>query len=108
MHLWRRTPRWRIALRAWPGWWPILRNNATIKHRNRAADGAGRRALDGPFASHPSFKPSLELYFDDHWVGIHCYWRVDGRNVFDGELAQTVIDFVEAKLGEAEPEVPPD
>jgi hypothetical protein len=59
---------------------------------------AGRRTPDEPLPSHPSFKPSLELYFDDHWVGIHCYRCIDGRNVFDGELAQAVIGFIEAKL----------
>jgi len=48
--------------------------------------------------SHPTFKPSLELYFDDAWLGIHCYRRTEGQNVFDEEFARRVIKYVESRV----------
>ena len=48
--------------------------------------------------SHEVFKPSVELYFDNSWVGIHCFKRVDNMNVFDKELVLRIIDYVEARL----------
>ena len=48
--------------------------------------------------SHEVFKPSVELYFDNSWVGIHCFKRVDNMNVFDKELGLRIIDYVEARL----------
>lgn len=48
--------------------------------------------------SHEVFKPSVELYFDNSWVGIHCFKRVDNMNVFDNELALRIIDYVETRL----------
>jgi hypothetical protein len=47
---------------------------------------------------HEVFKPSVELYFDNSWVGIHCFKRVDNMNVFDKELALRIIDYVETRL----------
>ncbi|NIQ39761.1 MAG: hypothetical protein GTN81_14405 [Proteobacteria bacterium] len=49
--------------------------------------------------SHPTYKPSLELYFEDTWVGIHCFKRIDNQNVFDEELAIKVIASVEKASG---------
>jgi len=48
--------------------------------------------------SHPSFKPSLELYFQGAWLGIHCYTREKGKNVFDEYFARKIIDYVEKSL----------
>jgi hypothetical protein len=48
--------------------------------------------------SHEVFKPSVELYFDNSWVGIHCFKRIKNMNVFDKELALEIIDYVEARL----------
>lgn len=44
--------------------------------------------------SHPTFKPSLELYFDGAWMGVHCFKRVDEQNVFDEELARKIINQI--------------
>ncbi|MCP4660069.1 MAG: hypothetical protein GY856_32100 [bacterium] len=49
---------------------------------------------------HPTHKPSLELYFEDYWVGCHCFRRVHGENVFDEELARRIIDHIEGVLPE--------
>ena len=45
--------------------------------------------------SHERFKPSLELYFDGMWVGLHCFNRVDNENVFDEQLAMKVVEYVD-------------
>ena len=51
--------------------------------------------VDGVMRSHPHHKPSLELYFDGSWVGLHCFSRVDGTNRFDEDLARRVVSFIE-------------
>ncbi len=48
--------------------------------------------------SHPINKPSLELYFTDSWVGIHCFTRTAGQIVFDEELASRIIEYVESQI----------
>jgi len=48
--------------------------------------------------SHPEHKPSLELYFKDSWLGIHCFTDIDGQNVFDEEFSTRIIEYVERKL----------
>ncbi len=57
----------------------------------------GRSDFSAVVRSHKTFKPSLELYFEGAWVGIHCFNRVDGENVFDEELATKVLEFVECR-----------
>jgi hypothetical protein len=47
---------------------------------------------------HEAFKPSLELYFDNGWIGLHCSRRVGGMNVLDVSFLKRVIDTVEAAL----------
>jgi hypothetical protein len=47
---------------------------------------------------HPEFKPSLELYFEDAWIGFHCYKRTNGEYVFDEKLAKKIIHYVETNL----------
>jgi len=48
--------------------------------------------------SHPKNKPSLELYFKDSCLGIHCFYRIDGQNVFDEEFSTRIIEYVERTL----------
>jgi hypothetical protein len=40
------------------------------------------------------FQPSVELIFDDTWLGIRCTRSVDGLNVLDVERAAAIIDHV--------------
>jgi hypothetical protein len=54
--------------------------------------------FSGVATSHKVFKPSIELYFGNYWVGIHCFKSLDGKYVFDDQLALAIIDYVEAKL----------
>ena len=44
--------------------------------------------------SHPRLVPSLELYFPDRWIGIHCFQRINEVNVFDENLAMRIIEYV--------------
>jgi hypothetical protein len=50
--------------------------------------------------NHPEFKPSLELYFQDSWVGIHCFKRTEDLNVFDWEKGEKIIQFIEDCLNQ--------
>ncbi len=47
--------------------------------------------------AHSTFKPSLELYFKRSWVGIHCYKRINGYNVFDEENAAEILKYITVK-----------
>jgi hypothetical protein len=48
--------------------------------------------------SHRTCKPSLELYFQGVWLGIHCFRRINAENVFNEDFARNIIDYVEGKL----------
>jgi len=55
--------------------------------------------FDGAVLSHSTHRPSLELYFEGAWVGVHCFTHEDGSNVFDRALADRVIEWVEESVG---------
>jgi len=59
---------------------------------------AGFMAFSGVIESHPTYKPSLELYFQGVWLGIHCFNRTNDENVFNKDFARQVIDYVGSKL----------
>ena len=48
--------------------------------------------------SDPNLKPSLELYFEDRWIGLHCYRKIGALNVFDEILAEQIIEYVEKRM----------
>ena len=48
--------------------------------------------------THSTFKPSLELYFDNTWFGIHCFRRKEDLNEFDEGLARRIVDYVESAV----------
>lgn len=58
----------------------------------------GMLGLERVVREHASFKPSLELYFRDGWIGVHCFRRIGGINVFDEDILRTVIDDVELAI----------
>ena len=58
----------------------------------------GRMEFDGAVMEHDSNQPSLELYFSDRWVGLHCFRRTGGTNVLDGAYLDSVIADVEAAI----------
>jgi len=53
----------------------------------------GFLGFSGVVKSHPKYKPSVELYFDHIWIGIHCYRELDKQYVFDENLALRIIEF---------------
>jgi len=65
----------------------------TVWSRERGLLGFARVAR-----RHPIFKPSIELYFEDGWIGLHCYTRIDGQNHFDESKALEIIRMVEKRL----------
>lgn len=58
---------------------------------------AGLIELSSVIKSHPIFKPSLELYFKDSWLGVHCFDRINSENVFNENLAKEIIKYIEIK-----------
>jgi hypothetical protein len=54
--------------------------------------------FEGVALSHAHHKPSVELYFEGAWVGLHCFWTRDGENFFDEEAARVLIRYVEAGI----------
>ena len=47
---------------------------------------------------HAINKPSLELYYGNFWLGIHCFQRDKKMNTFDEQLAREIVKFVEHNL----------
>ena len=48
--------------------------------------------------SHPAHKPSIELYFDGAWAGVHCFRVNAGVNEFDEVLAKDLVRLVESHI----------
>jgi hypothetical protein len=59
----------------------------------------GLLGFAGVTTSHPKHIPSIELVFPTHWVGVRCFRRDQGANVFDEALARRLIERVERRLG---------
>ncbi len=58
----------------------------------------GILGFDKVVRSHLTNKPSLELYYDGVWLGIHCFQREKEVNYFDEELAREIVQCVELIL----------
>jgi len=70
--------------------------SATVQVAWTRADGTLN--LDEHRLEHEAFKPSLELYFDNGWIGLHCFRTIGSTNVLDVALLKRVVDTVEAAL----------
>jgi hypothetical protein len=46
--------------------------------------------------SHSEYRPALELYLDEGWIGLPCFKIHGGRNVLDEARARQVVDYVES------------
>lgn len=55
----------------------------------------GKSGFSRVTRSHSTHKPSLELYFENAWLGIHCFNRINGENIFDEEFALQILEYVE-------------
>jgi hypothetical protein len=49
---------------------------------------------------HPEYHPSLELYFEGRWVGVHCFRREGDQNRFDQEKARALVNEIIDRLQE--------
>ncbi len=58
----------------------------------------GRLGLADAVREHDIFRPCLELYFVDAWIGLHCFGRVGKANVLDETFLERVIRDVEAAM----------
>ena len=56
-------------------------------------EGTAAGTLEGLPAG-PGLRPSLELYMDGGWVGVHCARREGGVQVLDADLAREWIRLV--------------
>ncbi len=59
---------------------------------------AGRRGLTEVVREHGTFKPCVEIYFVDAWIGLHSFNRVEDSNVFDEAFLERVIQAVESAV----------
>ena len=59
---------------------------------------SGALGFDAVVTSHPTCRPSLELYFDGAWVGLYCFRVTADGNVFDADLAAQIVRWVEYQL----------
>ena len=59
----------------------------------------GRSGFSDVAREHRSHKPSVELYFVDGWIGLHCFRRIGNVNVLDETMVERVIDDVENAIG---------
>jgi hypothetical protein len=48
--------------------------------------------------NHPEYKPSLELYYKDGWVGVHCYRNEKDQHEFDETLALHIIRHIKSRM----------
>jgi len=55
----------------------------------------GFLGFDGITIAHETFKPCLELYFDDYFLGIKCFKRIGNQNVVDKEMIDLIIKYIE-------------
>lgn len=54
--------------------------------------------FDKAIKSHRNLKPSIELYFTNTWIGIHCFRMEKNLNIFDEQYALNIINFIEEKI----------
>jgi len=55
----------------------------------------GLLGFDEVTRSHAINKPSIEFYYGDSWLGIHCFQRNEKKNLFYEELARKLIQLIE-------------
>ena len=48
--------------------------------------------------AHDHFRPSLELYFTDGWIGLHCFRRKGSMYVLDEARLERIVRDVEGAI----------
>ena len=62
---------------------------------------AGFTGFEEVARSHPEYRPAVELYLADGWIGVHCSRVIDGQNVLDEAKARLLVEYVETRRGNA-------
>lgn len=60
--------------------------------------GGGWIGTQAAVKEHAIFKPSVELYFSNGWIGLHCFRRQGDSNVLDEPHLEQIVSRVEAAL----------
>ena len=50
---------------------------------------------------HSEYRPALELYLAEWWIGIPCFRVSDGQNVLDEAKARRLVEYVESRQASA-------
>ena len=58
----------------------------------------GRLGFTDVARQHEAFRPSVELYFTDGWIGLHCFRRIGEVNVLDKERLERIVGDVEVAI----------
>lgn len=58
----------------------------------------GLIGFDKVARKHLEYKPSLELYYEDGWIGVHCHRNEKDQHEFDEILALRIIQYIESRL----------
>ena len=58
----------------------------------------GWLGMTGVTREHSDFKPSVELYFSDGWIGLHCFQRLENSYVLDDSRLEQIVSEVELVL----------
>ena len=58
----------------------------------------GFLGFEGVVMQHTVLKPSIEIYFKDAWLGLHCCRAEPVGMVFDQNAAKEIIAYVEAQF----------
>ncbi|MFC1615890.1 hypothetical protein ACFL21_02010 [Patescibacteria group bacterium] len=54
--------------------------------------------FDKIIKSHKTFQPTIELFFEDHFLGIMCYKETKDGYIFDEEKAKVIIQYIEKNI----------
>lgn len=66
---------------------------------------SGFLGFEGATHGHATHRPSLELYFERAWIGLHCFRREGDQNVLDETAALRVISWIENELSGSRGEI---
>ncbi len=53
----------------------------------------GFTGFDQVVRDHPKYRPAVELYLADGWIGIPCFRVSDGQNVLDEAKARRLVQM---------------
>jgi hypothetical protein len=76
-----------------------LEGNWSETVRQVWSQSTGFAGFEQVVASHPGYRPALELCLSDGWIGIPCFQVRGGQNLLDEAKARLLIECVESRQG---------